>query len=332
MESEFFYSLYLSRPLLLSDDSFAEYPYDLHSSLRGASNQMISEIGTRNLTKVYRESRPCLEIPKEDQSKGWNYLSEFSIHQSDKLVVLHVRDSAYLAGVVPHHDWSYHDFRDVDIETYRPCIEDLITKGYKVVRIGAATNQTLQLKSASFIDLCRDRCPDLGDFIDVFLLSVCDFFICTYSGPFGIGALFDTPMIAVNAAPLAQPYPKHCHVIPKLLYHGDEVVSLIDIGNGMRLGDQESTPISSCYSGKELADHGYHYEDNSEVDIQKGVAEFERRLVGGSFIGDLTRMQCSFKNAVSAEFWGDENNNAICTSFINDHPDAFTGLRADADK
>ena len=54
--------------------------------------------------------------------------------------------------------------------------------------------------------------------------------------------------------------------------------------------------------------------------------------MGGSFIGDLTRMQCSFKNAVSAEFWGDENNNAICTSFIYDHPDAFTGLRADADK
>ena len=73
----------------------------------------------------------------------------------------------------------------------------------------------------------------------MFLLSVCDFFICSFSGPFGIGALFDTPMIAVNAAPLAQPYPKHCHVIPKLLYHGDEVVSPIDIGNGMTLGDQK---------------------------------------------------------------------------------------------
>ena len=40
-------------------------------------------------------------------------------------------------------DFSYHDFRDADISTYRDCVEDLIQKGYKVVRIGADTNQEL---------------------------------------------------------------------------------------------------------------------------------------------------------------------------------------------
>lgn len=324
VESEFFYRLYVSRPLLLADDAFAEFPYDLKLAARGVPNNEIAKVGFNNLIRIYNNYPPCLAVTEDAEKIAKDYLHAFGIHADDRLVCLHMRDSAYMQRRFSDIDFSYHDYRDADISTYRDCVEDLIQKGYKVVRIGADTDQELDFSSPHYLDLCVNRDPDCGDMIEVFLLSVSAFFLCTYAGPFGISALFDTPMLAVNAAPAIRNYPKHCHYIPKLLYQGDKLISVTDICNGRKLGDANTSAIQLCFSGKELADYGYRYENNSPEDIRRAVAEFEKRVNGDCFDDQLTGRQKLFLDAVTSELYTGDSKSVICDSFISDHPEAFS--------
>ena len=327
VESDFFYQLYISRPLLLTDDSYAQYPYDLFSSLRGVSSLEVSTKGNANLMDIYRDYPPCLTISAEDKKLGWEHLDSFGISASDRFVCLHVRDSAYLKQKMPSQDWSYHNYRDADITTYKESIEYLIDQGYKVIRIGAETDQKLNLLSPSYFDFCANRSSAHGDFIEIFLLSECTFFIGTYGGPYSVAPLFDTPTIVVNAAPAAWPYPKHCHFIPKLLFKDDESVSMIDVINGKRLASDASTPIVSCYSADDLSRYGYQYRDNSSADIIRAVSEFEQRISNDFFDNTPSDIQLAFRDAVSNNASSPITTNLICSSFLNDHPDAFRGMR-----
>jgi len=327
VESDFFYQLYVSRPLLLSDDSYAEYPYDLSSSLRGVSNQEIAKKGNAKLTEIYRDYPPCLAISANDKKRGWEHLDAFDITTNDKLVCLHVRDSAYLNSKFPDRDWSHHDYRDADITTYKESIEYLIQHGYKVIRIGAETNQKLDLVSPNYFDFCIGRKYTDGDFIELFLLSECSFFIGNYGGPYGVAAVFDTPTIAVNAVPAVIPYLKNGHYIPKLLLKNNELVSFIDIANGENISDEKSIPIISCLSEKDLSTHGFKYVDNSSTDILRAVSEFEKRISSGIFDGTLTNEQITFRDSVPSDFCAPDSTNLICSSFIEDHPDAFYGMK-----
>ena len=327
VESDFFYHLYVSRPLLLTDDSYAPYPYDLPSRFRGVSNLDISTKGLENLRRIYRDYPPCLTISAEDKKLGWEHLDSFGISASDKLVCLHVRDSAYLKRKFPNQDWSYHNYRDAKITTYKESIEYLIDQGYKVIRIGAETDQKLDLISSSYLDFCANRSSAHGDFIELFLLSECVFFIGNYGGPYGVAPLFDTPTLVVNGAPVQVTYPKHCHLIPKLLFKDDELVSMGDIINGKRLSGDASIPIASCFSGDDLNRHGYKYRDNSSADIIRAVSEFEQRIGNGFFDSRPSDIQLAFRDAVSNNASSPITMNLICSSFLNDHPDAFRGMQ-----
>jgi putative glycosyltransferase (TIGR04372 family) len=328
VESDFFYQLYASRPLLLSDDSYAEYPYDLFSSLRGISNLEIVKKGNAKLTEIYRDYAPCLTISADDKKLGWEHLEAFDITTNDKLVCFHVRDSAYLNSKFSDRDWSHHDYRDADITTYKESIEYLIEQGYKVIRIGAETNQKLDLASPDYFDFCISRSSTNGDFIEVFLLSECSFFIGNYGGPYGVAAVFDTPTIVVNAAPAVIPYLKNGHYIPKLLLKNNELVSFIDIANGANISDENSIPIISCLSEKDLSAHYFKYKDNNSTDILRAVSEFEKRISNGIFDGTLTNEQIAFRESVPSDFCAPDSTNLICSSFIEDHLDAFYGIKA----
>ncbi|WP_303685717.1 carbamoyltransferase N-terminal domain-containing protein, partial [Nonlabens dokdonensis] len=154
-------------------------------------------------------------VNKKQNEKFWNLLSELGIEKTDKIVCLHLRDSDYLTNKYPRHDFSYHDYRDTKIESYCLAIRYLIEQGYKVVRIGAKSNQSLSSKNlTNYFDFCIERNEQYGDFIDVFLLSVCDFFIATNSGPSSVAAIFDTPTLTVNSVPISPGFGQNSRFIP----------------------------------------------------------------------------------------------------------------------
>jgi len=318
----FWYDLYFSRPTLLDDFFFARFPYDINSILRGKNNADINSQGFKNLIHIYQSYPKCTEIPPSDVNKAWQILSTLGINKTDKLVCLHIRDSAYLSSVMTNHDFSYHDFRDARIESYQKAIEYLIAKGYKVVRIGANTNQCLEINNPNYFDFCTQRDEVHGDFLEVFMLDVCQFFIANFGGPYGVAAMLDTPTLVLNGAPIQQPYMKYGRFIPKRLFQGDEEVNLLDVCAGKPLSEDNQTPIHLSFNAPEFEQYGYRYVDNSEEEIYESVVEFEGKINNRVLDMTLTERQTAYYHALPDSFCH-KNKCVISDSFLKQHEDVF---------
>ena len=56
----------------------------------------------------YEDKKIISEIPKKLIDKGENFLKNLGINKSDNIILLYVRDSAYLKKTFPNIDYSYH--------------------------------------------------------------------------------------------------------------------------------------------------------------------------------------------------------------------------------
>jgi len=323
IESPFWCQLYLSRPLLLVDDYFAQFPYDLHSQLRGVSAFDINIKGHKNLIDIYNKSPSIVEIPPDDITAGWEMLAPYRLYPEDKIVCLHVRDSYYLQKNMPGQNYSHHDYRDADIATYKKSVQTLIDKGYKVIRIGCDTNQVLDIGSQNYLDFCASPPKENADFLEVLLMSVCQFFIGTTSGPLGTAAIFDTPTLVVNAAPIEQPYLRHSRFIPKRLFHEGLEVNLMDVCRGKSLSQDNLKPILLSLFHSEITNNNYEYQDNTEDDIYSAVIEFENRVQRRDFNAELTESQKSYRDRLPNSFHFKGSNSLICDSFLTQYPEIF---------
>jgi len=319
----FWINLYISRPLLLNEFFLAEFPYDNNLMLRGVSGDEIFVEGTKNLCHIYNTYPRFLELPSQDIALAWQLLADKNLYKEDKIVCLHVRDSYYLEKNMNRKDYSYHDFRDADIGTYKKAITELISKGYKVVRIGAETNQQLDLDSPSYIDLCIDGINEHRDLVEIVLISLCEFFICTTSGPMSTAALFDTPTLIVNAVPYVHPYFKNSRVIPKRLFQHDKEINIMEVCHGKTLSVNDSKPILLVLTNEELKDNGYQYVDNTELEILNAVNEFMNKVDNRVFDQHLTSQQEEYQKRLPDDFIYKESTSLICDSFLTEYPEIF---------
>jgi len=323
IESPFWYEFYINRPLLLADRHYCLLPYDTQCELRGFDKTDIDTEGNKRLIQIYKEQAALVEIPPADIAAGWKMLEKYNLCKEDKIVCLHVRDSYYLEKKAPLLDFSYHDYRDADIATYKKAVSALIAKGYKVVRTGAETNQRLDINSPNYLDFCLDGPSEHGDFIEVMLISLCQFFIGTTSGPLGIAAIFDTPILSVNSAPLFPGYSRHSRFIPKRLFQNDIEVNLMEVCQGKALSKDNEKPIFLSFSDKELSSYNYKYLANSEDDILDAVLEFEERLHNRVLDATLTNNQASYMEKIPKESVFKNSDFVVCDSFLMKYPDIF---------
>ena len=121
------------------------------------------------------------------------------------IVTLLVRDSAFLekdktVSSYPHGDFSYHNFRDCNIEKFKSSVEWLLEKNFFVVRMGKIMKKPLDIKHDSFLDY--PFCETQNDLFDIWLFANCEFCISTNSGPDLIPLYYNIPRLLVNALPL----------------------------------------------------------------------------------------------------------------------------------
>ena len=173
---------------------------------------------------------PNLKMSQEDKDTALLVLKGLGITQADKIVCLCVRDSEYLRVTFPEIDWSEHDHRDSDINTYAKAAELLAKMGYKVFRMGSVVRDRLDSDSTSVIDYAKSNFR--SDLLDVYLLSHADFVISTSTGMDFLGALFRVPMGYVNL------------VSPLSIYQGKllkcyQPKEMVDTRTGQRIGLEE---------------------------------------------------------------------------------------------
>ena len=137
------------------------------------------------------------------RSKGWT--------DGEPFVCLLVRDDKYLDkdslnGIKSTHSvgaWSYHDYRNSDIDSYLPAIQWLNEQGVWVIRMGKLMAKPLSSDMNHVIDYAFDegKC----DLLDIWLFANCTGCVSTATGPDQVSLVYDRPVLFVNALPLGLP-------------------------------------------------------------------------------------------------------------------------------
>jgi len=205
----------------------------------------------------------------EEVEMGRNYLQELGLAHDDKYVCLIIRDSKYLTETFVERDWSYHNFRDTNINDYNEAIVALVQKGYWVFRMGKVVHHPLEVKHSRVIDYATSelRC----DLLDVWLTANCYFAVSTGLGLDSIADIFRRPMVFVNYLPLIDmetwgPY----ITVPKAL-------TWCASGKPLNLFEQIR---HSSLNGHYYNEKGIDINDLSGDQIKNAVLEMETRLSG----------------------------------------------------
>ena len=163
-----------------------------------------------------KRSRYTNLMSEKDNSYCVSILEENNILIKNPFIVLHVRDSKYLEYRNKNIDWSYHSYRDSNIETYRDTVNYLISLGYYVVRTGRNTEKELKIDSDNFFDYSFSNTQD--DALDIWLFLNSSAIISTGSGPDMLGIVNEKPILFLNILPLSNfHYYLNCMWGPKIL-------------------------------------------------------------------------------------------------------------------
>ena len=159
-----------------------------------AIEEISSHIHGRDFDDLTDKCQP-LDFTHEEEIYGKKMLSKFGLKDDDKFVCLAVRDSAYQLKKIParFRDWSYHDYRNWDIDKFILAAEELAKKGYYVFRMGVVVEKPFNSNNPKIIDYANSNLRN--DFLDVYLGAKCSFCIATGLGFDALATIFKRPLV-----------------------------------------------------------------------------------------------------------------------------------------
>ncbi len=225
------------------------------------------------LQHILNQKTPHISFTKEEEEFGENALSDIGILKGTPFICFHSRDSAYLDFVYPQRNWSYHDYRDSDINNYVPAVESIVQKGYYGVRVGSAVKDKISINNPAIIDY-----PFSGkrtEFLDVYLGAKCEFFIYSDTGIATIPEMFRRPGVYVNWAPISRisPWVLNGLFIFKKFYSVREKRFL-------NFREVINTMLGNCSIVEELRENEIELKENTPEEIKAVVVEMYERLNG----------------------------------------------------
>ena len=153
----------------------------------------------RDINNLMERSPSHLSFTFSEEKRGRIGLRALGIPEGAKLVCIINRDPIYLKVKEPAQDYSYHDFRDSDINNYRQAALALMERDYYVIRMGVHVDGPMKLQAPKFIDYAASG--KRSDFMDIYLGAKCEFCISNGTGFDGIPMIFRRPICFVNEAP-----------------------------------------------------------------------------------------------------------------------------------
>ncbi|MDO8732902.1 MAG: TIGR04372 family glycosyltransferase [Actinomycetota bacterium] len=208
---------------------------------------------------------PLLALSDLDRERGFNYFAELGMTPADWFVTLHVRSD-------PKSGQEYG--RNANVHDYAQAIDAITAQGGWVIRLGSADMPALAARP-HLIDLSLD--PHRPNWVDVFAIGGCKFFIGTTSGPHAAASSFGRPVLLTNATGIGfSPYMHHTRVIPKLLRRqgSGQVMSIPEFA-------QSGAALVDGHLPADLS-HGsdpWVWRDNSPVELREATQE----MLNGEF-------------------------------------------------
>jgi len=232
----------------------------------------------------FNNASSSLVFTDEEIQFGDSVLSKMGIKSDDWFVCVFARDSAYLKDIMPSNNFTYHDYRDADINTYIEAVKYIIKKGGWVIRVGKTVEKKIDFNHPRLIDYSFSEYQN--DFMDIYLLKRCKFMISNTSGIGDVAKIFDTPFCGVNIMPIDHsPWTKNSIFIPKKIKNKKtgKWLSFNEYFNILDSKDLSGVDSSCYFFSKFYKDEGLEIVDNSSseiLDVTKEMFEFlEKRHV-----------------------------------------------------
>ncbi len=168
-----------------------EEPYQLYPPYR--TDHLRSEF------QLYFADKPYVfkgTLSEEERAGGQALRRKFAIPEEARTVTLHVREANYFKEFLKaKSDFSYHDYRNADIDNYLPAIEYLTGRGFFVIRLGDKTMKPLPALPG-VVDTPFH--PDYEPLVDLYFGATSHFHLGMTSGPASIAMAFEVPVLWTN--------------------------------------------------------------------------------------------------------------------------------------
>ena len=151
---------------------------------------------------VLWNTNPHVMFTKKENNLGQQYLKDFGIKPDEKFICFIVRDPAYKeiyqANIKP--DWSYHDFRNSNIQNCKKAISTLSEKGYWIFRMGKGVASKFNTNQKRVFDYANSDFR--SDFLDIWLFANCHFCVAGNPGIFMLTQVYRKPTCQINITQL----------------------------------------------------------------------------------------------------------------------------------
>ena len=276
----------------------------------------------RDIQNLFDKHPKHIFFNETEKKRGMTYLKKMGLKKSDKIVCLQVRDSAFLSSKYPEKDWKYHNFRDSNIDDYILAAEELVKKGYIVIRMGAKVNKSISTNNPKIIDYATNGMR--SDFMDVYLAWACEFILTTGSGWDSISMNnFRKPIVMTNFAPLGVLGTYHNNMICVL----KKYYSLLEkrILNHSEIYEND---IFFSLRQRNFDDKNISVINNTSKEIKDACNEMVERLNNSwSFLEDDEKLQNQFwylyqsKKKLNGWTFHGKIKARIGTLFLRDNPE-----------
>lgn len=248
----------------------------------------------------------------EQEKQGQALLKQLGI--DTWYVCIHARDSEYLDKKVQGVDWSYHDFRDADINTYKQAIDYIISEGGKVVRVNIAYNVQCEIDDPNYIDY--GGMADANDFGYIYLISKCKFFIGGATGITEVARIFKKPVAICNWVhyELLTSFRQGDLFIPKKCW-------INEWGRYLTLSEILSNGVGRFIKAEQYKNVGIDLENNNENEIYLLAKEMDMKIdFDWNSSHEERELQDKFKTVINQEqYLCNQTQGTIASSFLREH-------------
>ena len=154
-----------------------------------------TEFFAKDIDNFLDLSEPSVNFNKNEIDYGFKNLKKMGIMPEDKYVCFTVRDDEYLKKNYPG-DNSYHSYRNTSLKNFELVCNYLNSKNIKVIRMGSVAAQELKFRSKDIFDYSFSKFR--SDFMDIFLVANCYFYIGGGPGIDALPFLFRKPKLQTN--------------------------------------------------------------------------------------------------------------------------------------
>jgi putative glycosyltransferase (TIGR04372 family) len=242
----------------------------------------------RDIHHLFDRYPPHLKFSLAEEVKGVTGLRALGINPGAKFVCLNVRDSAYLESTQPTIDWSYHDYRDCNVQNFVMAAEELANLGFYVVRMGAVVKTTMQSCHPMVIDYAASGART--EFMDLYLGAKCEFCVSVGSGFDAIPYIFRRPIVFVNHVPVGYLFTFAERFIALTKHHFS-----VRLGRYLNLTEILAEDLGFAAHAQEYDSQGVKLIENTPEEIRDVVIEMVRRLEGAwQLLPDDEKLQKKF--------------------------------------